>query len=802
MKYTITHKPFGMGNPYLQGPEERIPRFPSVRDRTSIGIITSPQDSDMDLYAKVSVNGIEPEPFKAEWVEDRDGISCWKVDLPDMQAFDLVEYYFEQTKENILKESDREYFSYTVDGFFSVTSVLACQKNKDTLLLLLKVKNLSIQRTFDFSKPGIIGITQTNFILEANNEEFNDITLIDGVFKTRLKDHSIIVLPESGCVSVENSHGNSVYLEMEAMEFRFGTDERVVSLRNTLAASCEEMFFGFGERFNSLDQRGNRLDVRVFEEYKSQSEGSKTYLPVPFFLSSGGWGHCINSRRKVNYDLRSDTSWTYEVEIENSDLECFVYTGTPSEILKNQAQLSGFPVLPPDWVFGPWMSSNEWNSQERVLRELNKGRDLDIPATVLVIEAWSDEKNFYIWNDARYRVKDGADHFSYSDFTFPADGLWPSPEAMVEEIHRDNTKLVLWQIPVLKKLEEGISCEQNAMDLQYMIDKNYCVLDGTDKPYKVKPWWFAGSLVIDFTNSEATKWWLKKREYLIDDLGIDGFKTDGGEHLWGRELGFCDGRTGSELWNDYPNLYINSYFKFINKKNGGITFSRSGFMGVQASPVHWAGDQDSTWEAHRSVLRSVLNSGISGIPFMGWDIGGFSGEIPTAELYLRSTAFACFGSIMQYHSEFYEHRTPHVDRTPWNIADRTGVPEVIDIYRYFAKLRMSLIQYIKQEAEYCTMSGEPLMRAMFIDYPDDPLCWKLEDQYKFGRYLLVCPIMYEGQDKREVYLPEGEWYDFFTDKKYKGGKKYLFTVPLNRIPVFRKRTALLDSIILPEEVNI
>jgi alpha-glucosidase (family GH31 glycosyl hydrolase) len=486
--------------------------------------------------------------------------------------------------------------------------------------------------------------------------------------------------------------------------------------------------------------------------------------------------------------------------MQNLDLECFIYTGTPSEILKNQARLSGFPVLPPDWAFGPWMSSNEWNSQERVLKELHTGRELDIPATVLVIEAWSDEKNFYIWNDARYNVKDGADHFCYSDFTFPSDGLWPSPRAMSEDIHSDDTKLILWQIPVLKKLEEDVTCEQNARDRQYMIEKNFCVMDGNGRPYKVKPWWFTGSLVIDFTSKEATEWWLRKREYLIDEMGIDGFKTDGGEHLWGRELSFFDGRTGSELWNDYPKLYINSYFKFINNKNGGITFSRSGFMGVQASPVHWAGDQDSTWDAHRSVLKAVLNTGISGIPFMGWDIGGFSGEIPTAELYLRSTAFACFGSIMQYHSEFYDHRTPHVDRTPWNIADRTGFPEVIDIYRYFAKLRMLLIPYIKKEAEHCTISGEPLMRAMFIDYPDDPICWKLEDQYKFGHDLVVCPVMYEGQEEREVYLPEGEWYDFFTGERYAGRQKYFLKVPLNRIPVFRKKSALLDNIALPEEV--
>lgn len=802
LKYTITHKPLGSENPYLFGPEERKPRSPSERDKTIIGIITSPANRDISLFAKVSINGASPELIKAGWVEDLDRTSRWRIEMPNTQSFDKVEYSFELSEKNIMNEDNRKIFSYTVDGFSSVSSVVSCQRNKNILFLLLKVKHFTFKRAFDFSRSGNIRVTQGNLVPSLNTSGINNISISGEGFKTRINNNEILVLPESGCVTILNNLGETVYSETTALEFRMNAEGNIVSLKNTQAVFGDEMFFGFGERFNSLNQRGNCLDVRVFEEYKSQSEGSKTYLPVPFFLSSGGWGHCINTNRKVTYDLRSDNSWSYEVEMQDLNLECFIYTGTPSEILANQALLSGFPVLPPDWAFGPWMSSNEWNSQERVLKELHKGRGLDIPATVLVIEAWSDEKNFYIWNDARYAVKDGSDCFSYKDFTFPSDGLWPDPKEMIKDIHRDGTRLILWQIPVLKKLEENVTCEQNDNDLRYMIEKKYCVMDGNDEPYQVKPWWFTGSPVIDFTNEEATEWWLKKREYLIDDLDIDGFKTDGGEHLWGRDLRFSDGRTGDELWNEYPKHYISSYFNFINKKNGGITFSRSGFMGVQSSPVHWAGDQDSTWDAHRSVLKAVINTGISGIPFMGWDIGGFSGEIPTAELYLRSAAFACFGSIMQYHSEFYDHRIPHVDRTPWNIAERTGVPEVVDIYRYFAKLRMQLLPYIKKEAENCCKTGEPLMRAMFIDYPDDPKCWTLEDQYKFGRDLIVCPMLFEGEAEREIYLPEGEWYDFFTGKEYAGSSLYNINVPLNRIPVFSKRKSLIESITLPEEVNL
>jgi hypothetical protein len=497
LKYTISHNPISKQNPYVQGADERIPRFPSERDNTSIGIVNSPANRDIDIFARVTVDKAPLVAIKAEWLEDLDGTSNWRVEMPSARAFSVVEYFLELKGAEDLENGDVKTYSYTVDGFSSVDSVVSCEISGDILFINLKVRNFTFQRSFDFSGSGTIRVAQGNPASSKNNTDKTNIRTSVKGFKTRINNNEITVFPENGCVSIKNQQGEILYSETESLEFRINSVGKVVSLKNTLAASKDEMFYGFGERFNSLNQKGNSLDVRVYEEYKSQGGGSRTYLPIPFFLSSGGWGHCVNSDRKVNYDLREDNSWSYEVEIENLGLECFFYMGSPSDILKHQAQLTGFPVLPPDWAFGPWMSSNEWNSQERVLKELHTGRKLDIPATVLVIEAWSDEKNFYIWNDAR--------------------------------------------------------------DCSYMIEKNYCVMDKNNIPYRVKPWWFTDSLVIDFTNKLAAEWWLKKREYLIDELGIDGFKTDGGEHLWGRGLRFSDGRTGSELWNAYPHLYIQSF---------------------------------------------------------------------------------------------------------------------------------------------------------------------------------------------------------------------------------------------------
>ncbi|MDC7234293.1 MAG: glycoside hydrolase family 31 protein [Spirochaetales bacterium] len=799
MLTVITHNPQGKGNPYIQGAEERTPRNPSFRDKVSCGLITEPADSSLNITAQITINGKDSRKAQAKWICNEENTSRWQVVMPSVNPFDRVEYCFvlnEDSEEEIRTES----FSYTAEGFVTAPSLSSVRKTADSLILETKAASLSFFRIVKISESGDISIRLVKDYNPGSNTE-ESLLSQDRCLTTAIRDYELTVDADSGTLGMA-FEGNVFYQETRALEFRVDEKGHPRAVTVCHKADTEEQFFGFGERFNSLNQRGNVLDVRVYEEYKSQNEGNRTYLPIPFFLSSRGWGHCINSPLRVSYDLREQSSWSYSAELDSWDMECCVYTGRPEEILKSQARLSGFPVLPPEWAFGPWMSSNEWNSQKRVLKELNTSRELNIPVSVLVIEAWSDEKNFYIWNDAEYEVKDPSESFCYNDFSFPEEGLWPDPKGMVEDIHKDGTKLILWQIPVSKHLEDGVKCRQNEVDKQYMVDKGYCVKNQDGSPYTVKPWWFTHSLVIDFTNPEATDWWMDKRRYLIDELEIDGFKTDGGEHLWGRDLQFADGRTSMRLWNEYPNHYINSYYKYINERNGGITFSRSGFMGVQNSPVHWAGDQDSTWEAHRSILNAVLNAGLSGVPFMGWDIGGFSGEIPTAELYLRSTAFACFGSIMQYHSEFYDHRTPHVDRTPWNIAERTGAPEVIDIYRYYAELRMQLIPYIMKEAKYCGTSGSPLMRLMFLDFPEDQICWSLQDQYMFGRSLLVCPLLYEGETQRDVYLPEGRWYDFFTGEAIEGGQRIKVDTPLNHIPVFSRDKSLLDCIELPAEVKI
>ena len=567
-----------------------------------------------------------------------------------------------------------------------------------------------------------------------------------------------------------------------------------IRVRFALHLRPDEHVIGFGERFDRLDQRGQRLDATVFEQYKGQ--GARTYLPIPFAIVAGahGWGFHVRTSRRTWYDVGAtdpDRLWV-EVELDPTEPDPAVgialYSGTPADVLAAFLHETGAPRLPPHWVFRPWMSSNEWNTEERVRAEVERSLAEGIPVGAVVIEAWSDETTFVAFRDARYAVhEDGAPH-RLADFEFPPNGAWPDPKGLVDWLHENGIRLLLWQVPLHRARPAPTG--QALADRETMIARDYGIREADGRPYRNRGWWFPGSLMSDFTNPEARAWWLAKRRYLVEELGIDGFKTDGGEHAWGHDLRYADGTRGDVSNNRYPVLYAAAYHELMAScGREPVTFSRAGFTGAATVPCHWAGDEDSTWEAFRASITAGLTAGASGVFFWGWDLAGFSGEIPTAELYIRATAMACFCPIMQYHSEFNHHRQPSRDRTPWNIAERTGDPRALAVYRRFAHLRERLAPYLVEQGRRSTETSRPLMRALCFDWPDDPAVWNFPLQYLLGDDLLVAPVTEPGATTLEVHLPAGRWIDAWTGADFTGPRLVRCDVPLGAIPVFVRAAA-------------
>jgi alpha-glucosidase (family GH31 glycosyl hydrolase) len=274
-------------------------------------------------------------------------------------------------------------------------------------------------------------------------------------------------------------------------------------------------------------------------------------------------------------------------------------------------------------------------------------------------------------------------------------------------------------------------------------------------------------------------------------MGVDGFKTDGSEAVFGRDVQFADGRTGDEMHNAYPNEYTGAYADYVSEKVGseGALFSRAGTSGAQANSIFWAGDQSSSFGAFQEAVRAGQSAGQSGIPFWSWDLAGFTGSFPSAELYLRSAAQATFSPVMQYHSEKADP-VPSEARTPWNVQARSGNTSVVPTFSKFANVRMNLLPYTYTEASNSAATGAPMMQAMAYAYPGDSQAAARDQQYLYGRNLLVAPITSAGATSKELYLPAGEWYDLWNGGRALGGTK-TYSAGLDTIPVYAKAGAVL-----------
>lgn len=574
----------------------------------------------------------------------------------------------------------------------------------------------------------------------------------------------------------------------------------VLRVRFALRLDPEAHIVGFGERFDQLDQRGRRLDAVVFEQYKGQ--GQRTYLPMPYAIvtptaTDVGWGFHVRTSRRTWYDVGATDvdRLVVEAQLDPGDpaLEIALYDGPPTAVIEQFLADVGRSVLPPDWVFRPWMSGNEWNTQARVVAEVERSIAEGIPAGVVVLEAWSDEATFVAFRHAEYEVHpDGAAH-RLADFRFPPDGAWPDPRGLVEWLHERDVRILLWQIPLMKA-DTGDHA-QAAADRATMSARGYGVREADGRPYRNRGWWFPRALLPDWSNADGARWWLEKRRYLVEELGIDGFKTDGGEHAWGDELRYADGRRGDAANNTYPVEYAAAFHQLMGSAGrDGVTFSRAGFTGAGTVPLHWAGDEDSTWAAFQASVTAGLTAGASGVFFWGWDLGGFSGDVPDPELYLRGAAMASLCPVMQYHSEFNHHRQPSRDRTPWNIAERSGDPSVIEVFRRFALLRERLAPYLAEQARVSVATSRPLMRSLLFEWADDSRIWDYPFQYLLGDDLLVAPVVEPrgqgaGGQAWPVFVPSGDWVDAWTGAEVRGPVVLRRVVPIDEIPVFVRAAA-------------
>jgi alpha-D-xyloside xylohydrolase len=526
-----------------------------------------------------------------------------------------------------------------------------------------------------------------------------------------------------------------------------------------LYAAPGEHYLGFGERFDALDQRGKEVDLWV----EDGAQLGLTYIPVPFYLSSAGYGlHIDTDVRCVARMATSDDPAVVSIRNAAPALSLNVIPGaTPKEILSRYTAIAGRPEVPPEWVFGPW-KSRDWQTADQagIGEDVEMQHELGLPATVKLI-------------DARWEA-------AYHTFDFDP-VKFPHPGAMIDHIQAHGSRLVVWISPWM-----AVDNEDDPNDAFYeSAEQGYLIKNPAGEVYVHRlgnnPM-LVGSC-IDFTNPEAVAWWQDKIRRLAG-MGVSGINTDFGEQV-PEDAVFHDGRTGREMHNIFPRLYNEITYEALQATQPAVLLARSGWHGSQGLSAIWAGDQTSDF-AHASGLRTAIvagiSAGLSGFPYWGSDIGGYFGT-PSDEVYQRWAQFGAFSPIMMIHGAGR--------REPWTFSQQT-----LDLYRRYAQLHTDLFPYIYTYASEASRTGLPIMRAMPLEYPDEKASWEdlAEHQYCFGAELLVAPVYYGFSRTRLVFLPQGLWRGFWTGGLLQGGRVIRHQAEMDQIPVFARAGAIIPRL--------
>jgi alpha-D-xyloside xylohydrolase len=591
-------------------------------------------------------------------------------------------------------------------------------------------------------------------------------------------------------------------------------------------SDANEHFFGFGEKFNSLDQAGNVVDMLTFDN--PGNKGDRSYKVVPWFISNRGYGFHLDSTARSVFDMRTAATGRYTVTNRFGALKFnVVYGPALTDVLSRYTEFSGRPPLPPPWAFGPWISSDIWRDGGEVRYAVTKFRERGIPVSGFVFDSpWE-----VAYNDFNFNIGDpGTTQFGHPG-TFegtPYDGFTQVGE-MMQFFQQHGLKVVCWMTPFvnISSDNEGVRGQNLGEARPDKKEERFFVSDAATGRALVVPWWKGRGSPIDFTSAAARAWLTDRLNDLLDASMVDtrsgrepaigGFKTDDGEsgngpHTYIPDTArYGDGRTGRELVNGYCLEYHKIVYNVLGAR--GMLFARSGFSGTQAFPGCWAGDNEPNFGEQNglpSVIVAGLSAAMSAFSIWGHDVGGYQNTnfstVSPPDLFIRWAQFGCFSPIMQMHRQVDGN---NLRQYPWGypqVGESTEDNAALENYRFYATLHTRLFPYLYTYAKQSSETGLPILRPLVLHHPDDPQTFSVRHTYYFGGDLLVAPVIEPQSTKRQLYLPEGDWFDFWTNDHHAGKQNIVWTNPAlpdrpkSKIPVFVRSGAIIP-LILGEEVQ-
>lgn len=532
-----------------------------------------------------------------------------------------------------------------------------------------------------------------------------------------------------------------------------------------------EGFYGLGEWFNAFRRERGKVTLKIAES-PAVFQTRQTYSTIPLLWSSRGYAFFLLNSYRSTWDFQPEHQ-VMRLEVDAGPLDYVVILGeTPREILSEYTALTGRPPLLPRWAFGLWLTSYPQEHQERVVEMVREHRQREIPLDAVILDYHWEER----FHNFRWRSR-----------------LFPDPEQMIFDLKMNHVRLGLIFTPfvnnvnqpwkkflfnmLVKNLSKGAFQEDERALPEYE--------EANRSGYLAHPkaeWWFGGGGMVDYTNPQAVAWWNKMLEPLYDQ-GVDFFKNDDGEYLPEDAHSFS-GMDGREYHNLYGFFYGKALYEGMAKldQRRPLIYARSVWAGSQRYPALFLGDQKPTFHHIRATIWAGLNMSLAGFAYWTADCFGLDGKT-TPETHMRYAQWALMVPIARYFQ-----RPAGVDdtRSPWSHSS-----QVEENFRRIIELRYRLLPYYCNLAWDAWQNGWPLMRPLFMEFPQDTELDRVDDQVMLGGDLLLAPVTEADAQTRDVLLPEGDWFDFWTEKHYQGGQTITVDVTLDTLPLFVRGGAII-----------
>ncbi|MDH6222446.1 alpha-xylosidase [Streptomyces pseudovenezuelae] len=516
-----------------------------------------------------------------------------------------------------------------------------------------------------------------------------------------------------------------------------------------LSLGVGELVHGLGERFTPFVKNGQTVDIWQADGGTSSEQA---YKNIPFHLTNRGYGVFVNHTGRVSYEVGSEAVGQVQFSVEDQSLEYFVVYGpTPKEILVRYTALTGRPALPPAWALGLWLTTSFTTEYDEatVNRFIGGMTERGIPLSVFHFDCF--------WMRGH----------QWCDFAWDPD-TFPDPQGMLARLKDQGLRVSAWINPYIAQKSPLFA---EGMREGYLVRR----ADGSVWQWDL---WQPGMALVDFTNPAAAAWYFGLLRPLLDQ-GVDCFKTDFGERV-PTDVVWHDGSDPERMHNYYTHLYNRTVFDLLRAERGegeALLFARSATAGGQQYPVHWGGDCESHFNAMAESLRGGLSLGLSGFGFWSHDIGGFEGT-PTPTVFKRWVQFGLLSSHSRLHGS-------HSYRVPWDYGD-----EAVEVTREFTLLKHRLAPYLQRAAQQAHTTGIPVMRAMLLEFPDDPTAATLDRQYMLGEDLLVAPV-FTDDGTVEYYVPEGVWTNLLTGDQLTGPRWFREQHGFHTLPLLCRPDAVI-----------